>query len=81
MRNPIRQQYMKIVIENLFQWFRSKWIIEQRREQKDFDKWFKKDIKLRKPKKTTSDTVKTIPKQIKKHTRWLNPNLPLWTQK
>lgn len=49
LKAPIMRKYKDLLLEQLFYWYKSKWIIKQ--QIKKFDNKYKKDIKLKKPKK------------------------------
>lgn len=75
---PTMKAFNKFLIEQTFYWFKSKGITKDYINKEKVDYKEKKYIKIAKAKKASSDKkIKKPVKQIKKHTRWLNPNLPL----
>jgi hypothetical protein len=74
-----KQQYDKFLMQQLFYWYKSKWIIKTYSTTKKVDYAWKKSIKLRAPKKSKwlKEKKTYVSKQSKPYTRWLNPTLPL----
>ena len=49
LQSPIMREYKNLLIEQLFYWYKSRWVIRQK--PLELDKTYKKNIKLAKPRK------------------------------
>ena len=78
LQSPTMVAYRNLLIEQLFYWYKSKWIITQKEVSK-FDKPFKKDIKIAKAKKIKDTKPFVKPKQYKSYKQNLFANWPLTT--
>lgn len=83
LKSNIMKEYSKLLIEQLYYWYQSTWIIKPAYDKKEE---FSKNKIILNPKakmKKQNSWKKSEYKwksKIKKFTRWLNPNLELWTQ-
>lgn len=76
---PIMKEFNKLLIQQTFHWFKSKWVIKDyiNKEKVDYkEKTYIKIAKAKVSKQTGNKQFKAV-KKVKKHTRGLNPNLPL----
>ena len=51
LQSPVMREYKDLLIEQLFYWYKSRWIIRQKSLEQWLDKNYKKNIKLAKPRK------------------------------
>jgi hypothetical protein len=74
----VREQY-RLRIQTIYDGYLSKWIIKQRAKEKEVDSFKKETINLKRVKKVKDYKPKKQSRpNIKKHLKWLNPNLELW---
>lgn len=77
---PIMKKYFAIKIEQLFRGYESKWVIKNKAQRKIEDN-NRKTLRLKKSKKIKLPKQSVSPRRrVLKHSKWLNPNLELWTQ-
>jgi len=79
-KTPYMKQYKDLLIEQLFYWYKSKWVIKTVYANEKIDKPYEKSINIKKS-KTSKQKEKTFVKKktYKKHTKNLFLNSPLAT--
>jgi hypothetical protein len=77
---PIVRKYNSLLIEWLFYWYKSKWIIKDYIKPEPKEKVVNKNFEYKKKfKKVDQYQPKKVYKKIKSHKIGLNPTMPLWT--
>ena len=79
MKSPFMKEYSKLLIQQLFYWYQSKWIIRPVYNKPKIDNEYKKSINIKKAKKAKPTKEFVRPKVYKKHQKNVFANWSLNT--